>query len=310
MLITKQYKLECEFLVAQLKKLDCFPAYVQVARCEDISIVNVADRPFSAGLINTDIFVGFATDPQRAFSIALTEYVERRVCRNNPAMPSANEGVAGRSLFPGYDLAQARIDAAISARYEAIERHVWASWWDDCSLTSTIIDGLEDFGKGTIFSPLVSHVKRLFPGGRFIVIKPDYNDTPNSSVQIVFYFLPGDIGVVSGGACGSLDQEERVLFRALSELIRHAQALYRAKEDPSLKAYDQYNRRLLYFGSSHGAHRALSRLESVGDRALQLPPIHLDTPLSHPFESAVALHQCRFINQTEFIGGPLERLCL
>lgn len=115
-------------------------------------------------------------------------------------------------------------------------------------------------------------------------------------------------GFLSGGAAG-MGSTQSILFRAVSELLRHALAVSKVRRG---KAVPQtfYEKRVSFFGLGEGDSVVHSRLAKRGDRSVILPTLRFDTPIPHDLGHLVAVHRCYFENQPLFMGGKLERLCV
>jgi hypothetical protein len=310
-----EFELELTELVEYLKMRRIFPEYIQYSFCGDLVFSNVSNEPFETQpLMNFNSCTGMSDNQYHALTIALTEYVERIVCRNNPNLPFANEGVAGRSIYSLCDADGLKAQISQASLNEAIERYAWSKWWDEKSIKSTAENLDKTLLKGSLYHSLCEHVQKLHPGGEFLIVKPniDCSDTRigERELLILLYVLNGDAGIISGGNCDFKSNRIKSIGKALGELSRHANAIYRSQQKSSLTAKHFYDQRLLYFASKEGCQVAFERLGIAGQNKVKFPDFEHNRILSHQYEAGILLHQTQFIDHQLFLSGPLERLCL
>ena len=193
----------------------------------------------------------------------------------------------------------------VNALNEAIERYVWAYWWDhtDVKFRKTYLGPdhalvqNSEYLKAT-FKEL--QIEKLF------IVEPKIS-VPSTSVKILFAKMKG-LGFISGGACGLKSQDHETFLRAFDELYRHGFAYYRAIEK-KIDAKSFYEKRLHFFASGLGNQIVEERMNYSGTEELILPKLEIDDVIPSPF-LGFRIHRCYFENQPPFVGGKLERLCL
>lgn len=283
-----------------------FPKHVDVAHfgqrywvsCYDVDNKSLMDEASSAG---------FASDPQTALFKALSERVERESFRSGykkgitACMTERSDGFAA---FPKYiELASHKVRE--SALSEAIERFVWATWWDNHDIAFSI----NTINRLTESEVVVSYANQIIQDcyiGEIFIIQPQVKDLGDKNVTIIFGHLK-EGGFISGGACGEdLDQ---TLLRSLDELLRHGLALNKLKTSNS-KVQSFYEQRLAFFGLGNGNNLVSQRLSAIGTKSIELPNLQIDEAIDTEYEKHFLVHRCLFQNQPEFIGGRLERMCL
>lgn len=294
-----------------LKERGIFPPFLQFSQCGQLYFANVSLEPLDKfPLMNSNSFTGMSTSKFKALSMALTEFVERKVCRGNPDLPWANEGVAACAITSHLDYETAYAIAKNNSFHEAFERYVWATWWDEISFSHKIIDYEQASFRGTHSDSLVNHIGNVLGPGKAVLVLPQVLDS-NYVLIVSLYLLKNGMGLVSGGAAGKKDEIDKTLVKALGEMSRHANALYRARKPSGLaKPTHFYDERLLFFGSKQGMDVALDRLNKTGKEAITLPDLEYSQILRHQYEDKFILYYSRYKNQPDFLGGEVSRLCL
>lgn len=295
-------------LLKELKSRKALPKKMDAAQlggrywfvCHDNDNVNI---------ISENSSTGFSDDPSIALLKSLSERAERNAFRegfNNSLASCMTDRSDGFAAFPRF-YENAMVKARNSALSEAIERYVWATWWDnhDIGFDLRTIDHISDQHK------ITSHVKSIMDQCNIeevFVINPKIENSDNHKVIILFARLRFG-GFISGGACGDHNQEKETLLRALDELYRHGLALENIKKQHLIpKSF--YEKRLAYFGRGNGNLLIRARLEAQGKKSILLPALKIDESVPHEQSDLFCVHRCLFENQPPFIGGALERFCL
>lgn len=262
-----------------------------------------------SGIISEDSTTGFSDDSNVALLKSLSERAERLAFRSGytnkikSCMTERSDGFAAYPLF----YKDAELKARESALSEAVERYIWASWWDDENINFSI-NPISSFSEEHKISPYVSIVKDQCSIEEIFVIQPKIENSNGLTVTILFgRFKTG--GFVSGGACGSVGDLKQSLLRSLDELYRHGLAVKKIKLE-HLEPVTFYEKRLAYFGLGFGNHLIRKRLEAKGSKSVLLPSLEIDEQVHHELQDLFGVHRCHFENQPAFIGGALERLCL
>ncbi|MFZ4403890.1 MAG: hypothetical protein ACOYOK_07290 [Pseudobdellovibrionaceae bacterium] len=147
------------------------------------------------------------------------------------------------------------------------------------------------------------------------LIKPSFISTQNLEdryeVLILFAQLQKG-GFISGGACGPIDKKNEIFERAYAELFRHSLAFDR-HQSQKLEPTNDYDRRLIYFGSGQGNDLVMERLTDSIDatkKPVQVPNTWVRRFIAHPYATSFKVHQCLFENQQPFIDSRMDILCL
>ncbi len=300
-----------EFLLsftAKLKGCGRLPKHIEVSSLSSGVMASVFDSSPSP-VINESVFCGIDPNPATAILKGLVEMVERQAF-----IEGYKEGRAycqtarseGFAAFPTEAAPAASAIARENGLCEAIERYVWATWWDDRQIGHDVRSvAFDSLSSG---ESLLRDLQNCVSLDSVIEVRPWSN--PSDRAVIIYLAFLNPIGVISGGACGNKKDIEGVRYRALAELFRHGLAVKRFDSAaPSELSF--YERRLRYFGLTvEGTDLAKIRLQAKGLKTIQLPQLEYDNFVPHSLSNLVAVHRCRFENQPDFIGGKLERLCL
>ncbi len=265
-------------------------------------------------VIEESVSAGFSSSPSLALLKSVVEMIERQafIAGKEGGLSSCNtERSDGFAAYPTYGFPRffAKRTARLNSFCEAVERYVWASWWDNFDYGHKIAPVRDGFSNAPAlnFDVLVTHapVKEVF------LIEPRIDKSLKVSVKILLLELE-DGGFVTGGAAGGTGKkfEESILARAYSELYRHALALQRFHDEPPVGQQDFYSQRLSFFGFGSGHDIVLNRIHQSGPKAISLPRLAVDEEIPHLHSSEVVVHRCLFARQPPFVGGDLERLCI
>ncbi|MGE4130979.1 MAG: hypothetical protein AB7F86_05040 [Bdellovibrionales bacterium] len=259
-------------------------------------------------LIWAQTFSGMDLNRDLAILKALVERVERRAIEEGRSRGEASCTLPrsdGMAAFPTFGVGPRAFELARRKAYsEAVERFTWASWWDNRSIGAKISrDSCINWSSSA--REIVHAINDLVPIKRTIRIEPSV-DTPIQT-QIYFFVLEND-GLVSGGASGTLEEQDHTQIRALGELSRHASAA--RKLLAGARAQTFYERRLAYMATHPTCPILNNRIMNSGSSVLQLPDLKFDEGVHHSMSKEVYVHRCYFENQPPFVGGDLERLCL
>lgn len=294
---------------ASLKKRGRLPKNIEVCTLRAGTMANVYDS-IKSEVINESVFCGVAPVPATAILKGLVEMVERRAYNEgfqNGISSCQTERSDGFAAFPFGIVSETSAKQTVreNALNEAIERFVWANWWDN---------HLVEFQKHEINLQKLSNGERLLLDlTNTLEIESTIEVRPSlvaEQVVIIYFAFLKSTGVISGGACGKPGDFESIKYRALAELLRHGIAIHKIKNKNSIpKSF--YERRLSYFGlTEEGTDVVRARLVKQGLHPIVLPPLQIDCEVPHPLSDLVVVHRCYFENQPEFVGGKLERLCL
>jgi hypothetical protein len=255
-------------------------------------------------IISENSTTGFSDDPTVALLKSLSERFERSAFREgfkDSLDICKTDRSDGFAAFPRFD-ENAGQKARQSAFAEAIERFVWANWWDHHQYRYT----LSSIDKESQL--YAEEVKKHCEAEELFVVKPKISNQPDYEVIIIFARLRFG-GFVSGGACGLKAKRKMTELRALDELYRHGLALQKIKVQ-KLTPMTFYEKRLAYFGLGHGNQLIRERFDAKGSMAISLPDLEFDAVVQHSLDDLFLVHRCLFKNQPPFMGGAVERFCL
>lgn len=294
--------------IKNLRNRDRVPKNIQLAALKCGTLASIFDEQSSA-IISESVCSGIDRDPSVAVLKGLVEFVERQafIKGRDAGLPVCQTPRSdGFAAFPLQLSAKASEIARTNAFNEAVERFVWATWWDDPSIAHEI--------REVDLTNLIAGETPLLDAAQAVDISSVTEVRPsirNSELAVVIYFVfVSGAGVVTGGACGPAKEIENTRYRALGELTRHAYALRKLKLEELLPV-TFYEKRLAHFGSNFaGEKTARERLSARGNRELQIPDLLFDEEVPHTLSDLVVVHRCYFKEQPDFVGGKLERLCL
>jgi ribosomal protein S12 methylthiotransferase accessory factor YcaO len=306
--VSAEYKIK--LVLEALKQHQLLPKKIEFANYQGITFSNVYNS-LSANIIHESVFVGVDTSKDIALLKALVEYVERLAFLEGAKknlQSCATKRSDGFAAFP-HDCDSfyiAKKLARENAYNEALERFVWAVWWDSMS-SATTIDYLTQ-PQSTESKKLIDACAEVINFNRIYLIKPKHTDG-DCEVCIFFVELENG-GFISGGAAELKCKEQRAHIRALSELLRHGLAAQKLLNTQELQNLTFYEKRLLKFASGEASKKVWGRLNSQSSTQIKLPELEIDTTVPHSLDSSVVVHRCLFKEQPPFIGGDLDRLCL
>lgn len=293
-------------VIAELKGQNAMPKRIDLSKVGNRYWCVASDfEEDSMSVMNEDITTGFSNDKETAVLKALSERAERKAYLNGfreNVSSCQTERSDGFAAMPT-DLASDKVRE--NALNEAIERFVWAYWWDntDVAYSMSEISANESLVQN---SEYLKDVFKELKIEQLFVIEPKIL-IQDKAVKILFAKMR-DLGFVSGGACGSIFEEQETHLRAFDELYRHGFA-YKRSLEMKIEAKSFYEKRLHFFASGLGNKIVETRLKLSGEKAIELPKLKTDEAVSSPFHY-FQVHRCYFENQPPFVGGDLERLCL
>ncbi len=295
-------------LLKQLRLRNQLPKNMDVSKVGDRYWFVCHDDDKSK-IISENSTTGFSDDGNIALLKALSERVERLAFRSGfgnkitSCMTERSDGFAAYPLF--YQNAESK--ARESALAEAVERYVWAKWWDD-EATAFKLETISDNQNESEILAHAAVVKNQCGLEEIFLIEPKIENSNGLSVVILFGRLKSG-GFISGGACGAFNDTKQILLRSLDELYRHGLAIEKIRLE-NLEPATFYEKRLVYFGLGYGNDLIRKRLEAKGSKSIFLPRLEINEVVKHELHDLFQVHRCYFENQPPFIGGALERLCL
>ncbi len=293
---------------AKLKERGRLPKNIEASSLTSGTMASIYDAPPS-NTISESVFCGIDPNPATAILKGLVEMIERQAFSEgyrNGLPYCQTKRSDGFAAFPVGIVPNSSEIARENALCEAIERHVWASWWDDSEIghDSRVVN-FKNLSSGEL---LLLDLEKHTSIDSVTEVRPWCEE--RDRIVIIYLAFLKSVGVVSGGACGKRDNIEGIRYRAIAELLRHGLAASRL-QNTSADNLTFYERRLRYFAhTTEGTELVKLRLNSHGSKAIALPHLEFDAAIPHSLSELVAVHRCHFENQPEFVGGKLERLCL
>ncbi len=290
----------------QLKSLQNIE-YSQISNFYWVNLVQTTEDR----LISDRTYTGFDANPEVALAKAISECVERNafIAGDKLGLESCNtERSDGFAAYPKLGITDelAQEKARENALSEAIERFAWATWWDDIHVSFKYADfSLKTFEiEYADHARIISEINNQKEIIKIHVIRPEFQSYGQYSLNIVVVEFSD--GIVTGGACGKLEDELNVMTRATSEMLRHALVLIQNKPKPiQLSLYEE---RLLYYGSPQGKQSFYNRISQIGKKKITFPALYIDEKI--PSVDTHSVYRCLFEDQPPFIGGAVERMCL
>ncbi|MBL7554269.1 MAG: hypothetical protein JNM24_00495 [Bdellovibrionaceae bacterium] len=298
---------ELQKLILNLKERKALPKNMQMASVGPYCFANVF-YDLNSGLVCESVACGFDISPDVALKKGLTEFFEGKAFSEgykSGISSCQTERSDGFAAFPvGHDDLHTE-KARKNALNEAVERFVWATWWDDTTIGHDSI-WIVNAQLASSQKNFIQEMKKSHEVEKILAVRPHFENLYGETLLILVGFLKNG-GVVSGGACGS--DNTSIMDRALSELFRHGLAAKRLRQGTT-KAQSFYERRLEYFATVEGQIKFEERLAQAGINKVKLPPIIIDEMIPHSFSDLFYVHRVLFQNQPPFIGGELERFCI
>lgn len=283
-----------------------------------LQLSNIGDLCFAAAYDDTpktivvnESSAGMDFNPDVAISKALVEYLERKaffdgISEKNPICDRLHSD--GIAAYPRSNPQAGKL-ARQNAYSEALERYVWASWWDNENIGHDTMNlNQSSFGSDVKIANTMMKFNEILPLELTTVVEPFFDDSEHYMI-ILFSKIKG-YGYISGGAAGIKNNRRETLIRAMSELIRHGIAIARFLET-KVEPANFYERRLVFFGLGHGNAIVEHRLKLKYTNILLLPELVIDAEIKSKItDNIITTHRCLFKDQPPFVDGKLERLCL
>ncbi len=270
-------------------------------------VVSDESNPDSS-IMSEKVFTGMSFDKDTALLKALSERAERYAFLDGASQrvsSCATERSDGFAALPKALMGVLNVrDFALN---EAIERFVWATWWDNDDIDFEIRPW-NTFEFSDEHRKFVSTALSSMNIQQLQVVLPKMTNDFGRQVIVLVGGLNGR-GFVSGGACGLNENFKNTFFRALDELSRHALAIQRTTSQPLAASMSFYEKRLLLFGNGKGDQLVWMRLNRRGNKKILLPELLIDETVPTKFSDFI-VYRCYFVGQPPFVGGELERLCL
>lgn len=282
----------------ELKKRNLVPSNIQFATWMNWTLVSCFSEDDSC-LISEKVTMGIDRNPETALMKGLTEFCERKIMNQTydpiAGLTARSDGFAALPRY--YENSEKRVQN--NALNEAIERYIWAKWWDTPSIKFFTSDDFIFANKEQLMLEFdlekISSI-HVFPSNH------------KSSLLILIAKIK-DGGYVTGGAAGNEQEKEQTFARAFGEFLRH---LIVVKEMTASSHYPVsfYEKRLHGFGTGLWNKIVEERLKQNGDQPIELPELVADREVAHSNSDYIIMHRCLFKDQPIFMGGALERLCI
>lgn len=294
-----------------MKKLGLAPLSIQQSKIENFYLSNFVYET-NDNLITNSIFTGLAADKNLSLIKSLCEFIERNAFKSGFELNLEvcnTERSDGFAAFPNFPDRRTGLNRSrTNALNEALERYVWATWWDQ-NTASTIekvpITYFEEV------APIIGQISKCAPIENIFHIMPHFLDfSENYSPKLVIIFLKiKNLGYISAGAVDIESNFKTVYQRCFAELLRHSLA-FNKHLTKNIQPKSLYEKRLIYFASGKGNSLIDEKLSATSTTLIRLPSLKYDRTIPHIFDDLISVHRCIYENQPPFIGGAIERLCL
>lgn len=301
--------------VSVTKYRGLLPSHFEISDIGNLVCVNLFNSVHSA-IITESVATGVSREPHVALMKAIVEWIERRTLDLLFRDPDefevkrhhGSDGSDGVAAFPRFsDDGFSEETARQNAYCEALERFIWARWWDNSNVAAKV-----SFIEAS--DPLLcesfdcySLIQHSTPIDKLVLVRPQHNDRDHEVIVAFGQLSSG--GWISGGAAGNAGESSHTVFRGMVEMMRHSLAFSRMNRD-RIAPTTFYEQRLHYFASGQGNQLLDSRIHRRASEQIQLPELEIDVKLSHPNDDIVSCHRVLFHDQPMFIGGDVARLCL
>jgi hypothetical protein len=295
-----------EVYLRKLQQRGLAPKEIKISEWNAWTAVSCFDF-VSSKYISESVSMGIDKDTEIALWKALTEFGERKLAKECPDLAAKlTRRSDGFAAFPvkSVNRDEYLLRARENAHSEAIERFLWAHWWDDNSVFYELQDQQ--------FPGIANDIDQLIGEFDLKAVReirvPDETGAHELSILVAETKLGG---FFTGGACSRFGQDEKRMVQAFGELLRHLFAYRKIRQDLNETELGSfYEKRLFCFGSGIYSELVRRRLMQTGTRRVRLPQLIVDQELSNPHRDLVALYRCLFAQQPTFMGGKLERLCI
>lgn len=296
---------KCFLLLEVLKAKEILPKHIQKTKFRSVFFYNIFDSPIG-NFIFYNVATGVDTDESLACLKGLVEHFERLAFSEAVDLGLQFPESISSDGYAGFPTIQEGFEdkARKNALAEAIERYVWAHWWD-CNTQAEIKKlNLEQVPAPS--KDLIDLINEEAGIEVLYQIQPFVENYSEYKTIILFAALKGG-GFISGGACGT--DIIQTQFRATTELVRHHLAFSNFKSE-GLMPSTFYEKRLIYFAEGTGDTLVKNKLRNRSTCKIILPELIYDQSIPYSLDSSVYVHRCLFENQPPFVAGALERLCL
>lgn len=285
------------------------PDSIEYCKIGNLYWVNIIGKD-DGHAISDQIFSGFDSSYEIAFQKAISEKIEREAFKNgfsekiNECQTERSDGFAAFPKSHANSVSRAR-NIALE---EAIERYVWASWWDN-HLVKYSYQLVEENQSQALLGPaqaFIESLDQLLPIGKLHLIQPEF--VGFDTKEVLIFVLEVNDGLITGGACGDKKNRASTIQRAISELYRHGLVLHQKPTVGEQSSF--YEDRLRLFASADGRNLFFKRLAVNGANLVLLPKLKFDRQIPHKAEKTHTVYRCLFEDQPPFVGGRLERMCL
>lgn len=282
---------------AELKMRSLAPKNIEFSSWHNWTFVSSFNE-LNTKFISESVSMGIDKNPEIALMKSLTEFCESYIFRTSidPAVKITTRS-DGFAAYPS-NVPDFQNRARNNAYNEAVERYLWATWWDNDEIAFSIEEiKLEED----------EILKKEFELTNIYTIKVE---TENSDISLkILLAKNNDGGYVTGGAAGNDYEINQTNSRAFGELLRHLLVIKKMKNQ-MMSGLSFYEQRLWGFASGDWKDLVLSRLNSKSERTITLPSLIIDKEVIHKDSDLVCTHRCLFKDQPIFMGGNLERLCI
>lgn len=294
-LALEQYTLE-------LKRRKLLPKKLEFAQFHDWHLVSAYSLEDNLS-ISEQVTMGIDLNYEVAYAKALTEYQERNLLNGvHHVSFDLHEKSDGVAAFPAHFL-DAKKRVRQNAYNEAVERFLWATWWDNPTVRYELMDASHlPYAKELIAKFHLENISSIY-------LKHRPSTSISSPIDLhILLAKTKEGGFITGGAAGGGQESLEIFNRAFGELLRHLVVFEAFKNGKSPTSF--YEKRLWGFASGAWSELVEERLSYKGALTIELPALIVDEGISHPHDDLVLIYRTLFKDQPLFVGGALERLCL
>ena len=248
--------------INELKNANLLPKKIEASNWNGWNLVSCYNIEDDLN-ISENVAMGVDPDKEIAFYKALTEFAERKIIKDNSNdIIKITPRTDGFAAYPT-NIKDSHLKVRANALNEAIERFLWATWWDNFNVSCKI----ETDNNNKLFNNIVEE----FNLENIFIIKVTASNYPTELTIIIAKIK--NYGFVSGGAAGNSYEENR--NRAFGELLRHLLVSKKFISSKSV-ANSFYEKRLQIFCSGELNDLVYKRLQTNGNFQIKLP--RLDQP--------------------------------
>lgn len=223
---------------------------------------------------------------------ALSEYVERLAFYQQSDKIVSN-GSTGFAAHPKIMSLSSVKQARTRAYYEAYERYVWPTWWDNSKFGANITD-INTFPRfKNLVDQLLGSIKSQV---KYKSIKLIFPTVEEEHYLVICCMFLRPQGVIVGGAAGRHKDKKSLITHAVVELVRHVITYVRAQH-LKIQSQNIYERKLLLFASGKRDDEVTARLNQKSNEVITATNLVVDEKIRHDLDKYFYVHRCSLRNQ-------------